>query len=160
MKYYDAVTRHRFTTEDGVDTEQVSADLDQMVTWMAEAEQKVLSSQEFYNLALKVLKGDRPAGSLNSWGRKRLSQYPFSFQKYNMNEILVTNVVSVLETYAVSVGLFQVMSTHPSTTKPDQILSYYKSTYPDAPQPTSGTVRAHLIRYHKKKVNGRHLFLE
>ena len=150
MKYYDTVTRHRFTTESGVDVEQVSADLAQMVTWMAEAEREVLASQEFHDLAVKTLKGDRPTGSLNSWGRKRLSRYDFSFQKHNMNEILVSNVVSVLEPYAVSVGLFQVMSTHPSIVKSDLILSHYRGAYPDAPQPTSGMVRAHLIRFHKK----------
>ena len=150
MKYYDTVTRHRFTTEDGVDTEQVSADLAQMVVWMSRAEQEVLASTEFHDLALKALKGDRPTGSLHSWGRKRLSRYPFSFQKHNMNEMLVNNVVSTLELYAMSVGLFQVMSTHPKKTKPNQILSRYRSAYPKAPQPTSGVVRAHLIRFHKK----------
>ena len=150
MKYYDSVTRHRFTAEDGVDTEQVSRDLAQMVTWMAEAEQEVLASQEFHNLALKVLKGDRPTGSLSTWGRKRLSHYNFEFQKHNMNEMLVSNVLSVLEAYAVSVGLFQVMSTHTKETKPNQILSRYRNTYPKAPQPTSGVVRAHLIRFHNK----------
>ena len=150
MKYYDAVTRYRFTTEDGVDVEQVERDLSQMIFWMAKAEREVLASTEFYDLALKTLKGERPSGSLHFWGRKRLSRYPFSFQKHNMNEMLVTNVVGVLEAYAVSVGLFQVMSTHPSTVKPDQILSYYRNTYPDALQPTAGMVRAHLIRYHKK----------
>ena len=150
MKYYDTVTRHRFTTEDSVDADSVRADLTQMASWMAKAEQEVLNSQEFYDLALKDLKGDRPTGSLHSWGRKRLSRYGFEFQKYNMNEILASNIVSVLEAYAVSVGLFQVMSTHPKETKPETILSHYKNTYPDAPQPTSGMVRAHLIRYHKK----------
>ena len=150
MKYYDTVTRHRFTTEDGVDAEQVERDLAQMASWMAKAEQEVLNSQEFYDLALKDLKGDRPTGSLHSWGRKRLSRYGFEFQKHNMNEMLVSNVVSTLELYAMSVGLFQVMGTHTKETKPDQVLSYYRSTYPNAPQPTSGMVRAHLIRYHKK----------
>ena len=150
MKFYDTVTRHRFTTENKVNTEQVSADLARMSTWMAEAEREVLASTEFHNLALKVLEGDRPTGSLNSWGRKRLSRYDFSFQKYNMNEMLVTNVVSVLEAYAVSVGLFQVMSTHNKETNPKRILSYYRSAYPDAPQPTNGMVRAHLGRYHVK----------
>ena len=150
MKYYDTVTRHRFTTKNGVDAKQVERDLAQMVTWVAQAEQEVLASQEFHDLALKALQGDRPTGSLNSWGRKRLSRYEFSFQKHNMNEMLVSNVVGALELYAMSVGLFQVMSTHPSTTKPDCILSYYRRTYPDAPQPTSGMVRAHLRRYHVK----------
>ena len=150
MKHYDTVTRHRFTTDDGVDVEQVERDLAQMVTWVAQAEREVLASQEFHDLAVKVLRGDRPTGSLNSWGRKRLSRYDFSFQKYNMNEMLVSNVVSVLETYAVSVGLFQVISTHPKETGPEKILSCYKNTYPDAPQPTSGMVRAHLRRYHVK----------
>ena len=150
MKYYDTVTRHRFITDDGVDVEQVSADLAQMVTWMAEAEREVLARQEFHDLALKALKGDRPTGSLHSWGRKRLSRYNFSFQKHNMNEMLVSNVLSTLELYAMSVGLFQVMSTHTQETKPEKILSYYRITYPKAPQPTSGIVRAHLIRYHKK----------
>ena len=150
MKCYDTVTRHRFATENGVDVEQVERDLAQMVAWMAKAEQEVLSSQEFHDLALRALRGDRPTGSLNSWGRKRLPRYNFSFQKHNMNEMLVSNVVSVLEAYAVSIGLFQVMSTHPSTTKPDCILSYYRGAYPDAPQPTSGMVRAHLRRYHVK----------
>ena len=126
MKYYDTVTRYRFTTEDGVDAEKVSADLAQMVSWMAEAEQEVLASQEFHDLALKALKGDRPFGALTSWGRKKLSRYPFSFQKHNMNEILVSNVVSVLEAYAVSVGLFQVMSTHTKETKPERILFHYR----------------------------------
>ena len=150
MKYYDTVTRHRFTAEDRVDADSVSADLAQMITWMAEAEREVLASQEFHGLALKVLKGDRPTGSLNSWGRKRLSRYDFPFQKHNMNEMLVTNIVSNLEAYAVSVGLFQVISTHPKKTNPERILSHYRKTYPNAPQPTSGIVRAHLIRYHKK----------
>lgn len=150
MRLYDAVTRRRFTTDDGVDIGQIGCDLAQMVTWVAEAEREVLAGQEFHDLALKVLRGDRPTGSLNSWGRRMLSRYDFSFQKHNMNEILVSNVVGTLELYAMSVGLFQVMSTHPSTTKPDRILSYYKGTYPDAPQPPSGVVRAHLTRYHKK----------
>ena len=150
MKYYDAVTRHRFTTEGGVDVEQVSADLAQMIAWVTQAEREVLASQEFHDLAIKALQGDRPTGSLNSWGRKRLPRYNFEFQKHNMNEMLVSNVVGALELYAMSVGLFQVMSTHPSTTKPDCILSYYKDTYPDAPQPTSGIVRSHLRRYHVK----------
>ena len=150
MKYYDAVTRHRFTTDDGVDAEQVERDLAQMASWMAKAEQEVLNSQEFYDLALKDLKGDRPTGSLHSWGRKRLSRYDFSFQKHNMNEMLVSNVLSTLELYAMSVGLFQVMSTHTKETKPEKIISHYRNTYPKAPQPTSGMVRAHLIRYHKK----------
>ena len=150
MKYYDTVTRYRFTTEDGVDAEKVSADLAQMITWMAEAEQEVLSSTEFHDLALKALKGDRPFGALTSWGRKKLSRYPFSFQKHNMNEMLVSNVVSTLELYAMSVGLFQVISTHTKETRPEKILSHYRSTYPNAPQPTRGIVRAHLIRYHKK----------
>ena len=150
MKYYDAVTRHRFTTDNGIDAEQVSADLAQMVTWMAEAEQELLASSEFHDLALKALKGDRPYGTLTSWGRKKLSRYGFSFQKHNMNEMLVTNVVGVLESYAVSVGLFQVMNTHTKETKPEKILSHYKGSYPNAPQPTSGMVRAHLRRYHVK----------
>lgn len=150
MRCYDAVTRHRFTTEDGVNADLVSADLAQMVSWMAEAEREVLASAEFHDLALQALKGDRPTGSLNSWGRKRLSRYDFSFQKYNMNEMLTTNVMSTLELYSMSVGLFQVMSTHPKESKPEKILSYYRSTYSKAPQPTSGMVRAHLIRFHKK----------
>ena len=150
MKYYDTVTRYRFTTDGGVDVEQVSRDLAQMVAWMAKAEQEVLASSEFHDLALKALRGDRPTGSLNSWGRKRLSRYDFSFQKHNMNEMLVSNVVGTLELYAMSVGLFQVMSTHPKETSPEKILSYYRGTYPDASQPTSGMVRAHLRRYHLK----------
>ena len=150
MKFYDTVTRYGFTTENKVDAEKVSADLAQMIFWMAEAEQDVLASSEFHDLALEALKGDRPTGSLNSWGRKKLSRYDFEFQRHNMNEVLVSNVVSVLEAYAISVGLFQVMSTHSSTTKPNQILSYYRDTYPDAPQPTTGMVRAHLRRYHIK----------
>jgi len=149
VRFYDTVTRHRFTTDDGVDVEQVERDLAQMITWVAQAEREVLASTEFHDLALKVLKGDRPTGSLNSWGRKRLSRYDFSFQKYNMNEMLTTNVVSTLELYAMSVGLFQVMSTHPKETRSEKILSCYRSTYPDSPQPTSGMVRAHLRRYHK-----------
>ena len=150
MKFYDTVTRYRFTTDNGVDADSVSADLAQMIFWMAEAEREVLASQEFHGLVLKVLKGDRPTGSLNSWGRRRLSRYDFPFQKHNMNEMLVSNVVSFLEAYAASVGLFQVMSTHPKENKPERIISHYRKTYPNAPQPTSGMVRAHLIRYHKK----------
>ena len=150
MKYYDTVTRYRFTTEDGVDADLVGADLAQMITWMAQAERDVLTNTEFHDLTLQVLEGDRPTGSLNSWGRKRLPRYDFSFQKHNMNEMLVSNVLSVLEAYAVSVGLFQMMSTYPKETRPERILFYYRSTYPDAPQPTSGMVRAHLIRFHKK----------
>ena len=150
MKYYDTVTRYRFTADSGVDADLVSADLAQMVSWMAQAEREVLTNTEFHDLAVKTLKGDRPTGSLNSWGRKKLSRYNFSFQKHNMNEMLVSNVVSVLETYAVSVGLFQVMSTHPKENKPEKIISHYRHTYPDAPQPTSGMVRAHLRRYHIK----------
>ena len=150
MKYYDTVTRYRFTADSGVDADLVSADLAQMVSWIAEAEREVLASTEFHDLALKVLEGDRPTGSLNSWGRKRLSRYDFSFQKYNMNEMLVSNVVSVLEAYAVSVGMFQVMITHNKETNPKRILSYYRSAYPDAPKPTNGMVRAHLRRYHVK----------
>ena len=145
MKYYDTVTRHRFTAEDGV-----GADLAQMITWMAQAEREVLTSTEFHDLTLQVLEGDRPTGSLNSWGRKRLFRYDFPFQKHNMNEMLVSNVVSTLELYAMSVGLFQVMSTHTKETKPEKILTHYRSTYPNAPQPTSGMVRAHLRRYHIK----------
>ena len=124
MRYYDTVTRHRFTTEDGVDVEQVERDLAQMIAWMAEAEREVLASSEFHNLVLRVLKGDRPTGSFNSWGRKRLPRYDFSFQKHNMNEILVSNVVGALELYAMSVGLFQVMNTHTKETRPDGILSH------------------------------------
>ena len=150
MKYYDTATRHRFATDDGVDVEQVSRDLAQMVSWMAEAEREVLASQEFHDLALQALEGNRPTGSLHYWGRKRLSRYNFEFQKYNMNEMLTTNVVSVLEAYAVSVGLFQVMSTHNKETRPERILSHYRGTYPKAPQPTSGMVRSHLRRYHIK----------
>lgn len=150
MKYYDTVTRHRFTTDNGVDAEQVSADLAQMIFWMAEAEREVLASQEFHDLAMKALKGDRPTGALSAWGRKKLSRYNFSFQKHNMNEMLVSNVVSTLELYAMSVGLFQVMSTHTKETKPERILTHYRSTYPKALQPTSGMVRAHLRRYHVK----------
>lgn len=150
MKYYDTVTRHRFTTDDGVDVEQVEHDLAQMVAWMAESEREVLASQEFHDLAIKALQGDRPTGSLHSWGRKRLSRYDFEFQRHNMNEMLVSNVVGTLELYAMNVGLFQVMNTHPKETKPDRILSHYRGTYPDAPQPTSGMVRAHLRRYHVK----------
>ena len=101
MRFYDTVTKHRFTTDNGVGSEQVSADLSQMITWMAQAEREVLSSSGFHDLALKALRGDRPTGSLNSWGRKRLNRYDFSFQKYNMNEMLTTNVVGVLEAYAV-----------------------------------------------------------
>ena len=150
MKYYDTVTRHRFTTDGRVDVGLVSADLAQMIAWMAQAEREVLASQEFHDLAVKALRGDRPTGSLNSWGRKRLPRYDFSFQKHNMNEMLASNVVGTLELYAMSVGLFQVMSTHPSTTKPEHILTHYRGTYPDAPQPTSGMVRSHLRRYHVK----------
>ena len=150
MRFYDTVTRHRFTTEDGVDANLVGADLAQMVAWMADAEQEVLASPEFRDLALKTLKGDRPTGALSAWGRKRLSRYPFSFQKHNMNEMLVSNVVSTLELYAMSVGLFQAINTHPKETKPEKILFHYRDTYPDAPQPTIGMVRAHLRRYHLK----------
>ena len=150
MRFYDTVTRHRFTTENRVDVEQVERDLAQMIAWMAQAEREVLASQEFHNLAVKVLQGDRPTGSLHSWGRRRLPRYDFEFQRHNMNEMLVSNVVGVLELYAMSVGLFQVMSTHSKETKPDRILSHYRGAYPDAPQPTSGMVRSHLRRYHLK----------
>ena len=151
MRYYDTVTRHRFTTDDGVDVEQVEHDLAHMVTWVAQAEREVLASHEFHDLAVKALRGDRPTGSLHSWGRRRLPRYDFEFQRHNMNEMLVSNVVGVLELYAMSVGLFQVMSTHSKETKPDRILSQYRDAYPDAPQPTSGMVRAHLRRYHLKE---------
>ena len=57
MKYYDTVTRHRFITDDGVDTEQISADLAQMVSWMAEAEREVLASQEFHDPGSEVFEG-------------------------------------------------------------------------------------------------------
>mgnify|MGYP001762270888 FL=1 len=67
-----------------------------------------------------------------------------------MNEMLVSNVVGTLEMYAMSVGLFQVMSTHIKETRVERIVSHYRVTYPDAPQPTSGMVRAHLRRYHVK----------
>jgi ribosomal protein L37E len=150
VRFYDTVTRHRFTTENRVDVEQVERDLAQMIAWMAQAEREVLASQEFHNLAVKVLQGDRPTGSLHSWGRRRLPRYDFEFQRHNMNEMLVSNVVGVLELYAMSVGLFQVMSTHSKETKPDRILSHYRGAYPDAPQPTSGMVRSHLRRYHLK----------
>ena len=150
MRYYDTVTRHRFTTENRVDVEQVERDLAQMIAWMAESEREVLASQEFHNLAVKALRGDRPTGSLHSWGRRRLPRYDFEFQRYNMNEMLVSNVVGTLELYAMSVGLFQVMSTHSKETKPDRILSHYRGAYHDAPQPTSGMVRSHLRRYHVK----------
>ena len=150
MRYYDTVTRHRFTAENGVDAEQVERNLAQMVAWVTQAEREVLASTEFHDLAVKVLRGDRPTGSLNSWGRKRLSRYDFKFQRHNMNEMLVSNVVGALELYAMSVGLFQVMSTHPKETKPERIASHYRGTYPDAPQPTNGMVRAHLRRYHVK----------
>ena len=150
MRFYDTVTRYRFATDNGVDVEQVSRDLTRMVTWMAQSEREVLASSEFHDLAVKVLRGGRPTGSLNSWGRKRLSRYDFEFQKHNMNEMLVSNVVSTLELYTMSVGLFQVMSTHSKETRPERILSYYRGTYPGAPQPTSGMVRAHLRRYHLK----------
>ena len=150
MKYYDTVISYRFTADDGVDVEQVKRDLSRMIFWMAEAEREVLTSAEFHDLVVEALKGDRPFGSLNSWGRKKLPRYDFEFQKHNMNEMLVTNVVGILESYAVSVGLFHVMSTHQKETKPEKILSHYKGTYPNAPQPTSGMVRAHLRRYHIK----------
>lgn len=55
MKLYDTGTRHRFTTDDGVDIGRVGCDLAQMVTWVAEAEREVIASQEFHDLALKVL---------------------------------------------------------------------------------------------------------
>lgn len=106
MRFYNTVTRYRFTIDKGVDVEQVEHDLAQMIAWMAEAEQEVLSSHEFHDLALKTLEGDGPTGSLNSWGRNRPPRYDFSFQKHNMNEMLVTNVVSTLELYSMSVGLF------------------------------------------------------
>ena len=73
MKFYDTVTRHRFIADDGVDTERISADLAQMVSWMAEAERDVLASQEFHDLTVRALKGERPTGSLSAWGRKKLS---------------------------------------------------------------------------------------
>ena len=150
MRFYDTVTRHRFTTDDGVDVEQVERDLSQMVSWMAHAEQEVFASTEFHDLAVKTLKGDKPIGALTSWGRKKLSRYDFPFQKHNMNEMLVSNVVSTLGLYAMSVGLFQVMSTHTKETRPEGIISHYRKTYPDAPQLTSGMVRAHLRRYYVK----------
>ena len=59
MRLYDTVTRHRFTAENGVDAEQVERDLAQMIAWMAQAEQEVLASSEFHDLALGALRGDR-----------------------------------------------------------------------------------------------------
>lgn len=60
VKYYDTVTRYRFTTKNRVNAEQVERDLAQMVAWIAQAEQEVLNSQEFYDLAVKALSGNRP----------------------------------------------------------------------------------------------------
>lgn len=132
-------------------TEKVTEDLKEMIHQIQNAESSFVYSPEYQDLAERILSGQvKVSGKKNCCGRGVVPDVVFPCNSYNMNEMLRFSVMSRAETYAMSYGLFSIMTDNPAETDVRRVKYLFKERYPNSRAPHSYEVSSHIHRFHDK----------
>lgn len=131
--------------------EKVIEDLTEMILQIQNAESSFVSTPEYQNLAESILSGQvRVSGKKNHCGRGVVPDVVFPCNSYNMNEMLRSSVMSRAEVYAMSCGLFSVLTDNPTETEARRVKDLFKRRYPNSRVPHSYEISSHIHRFHDK----------
>lgn len=131
--------------------EKVIEDLMEMIHQIQEAESLFIASPKYQDLAGNILSGRvRVSGKKNYCGRGVVPNVVFPCNSYNMNEMLRSSVMSRVEAYAVSYGLFAVLIDNPTKTDVRQVKKLFRDRYPNSRIPRYYEISSHIYRFHNK----------
>lgn len=131
--------------------EKVVKDLVEMIHRIQDAESSFIASPDYQILAENILSGRvRVSGKKNYCGRGVVPNVVFPCNSYNMNEMLRASIMSRAETYAVSYGLFAVLSDNPAETDVRRVKELFRDRYPNSRNPNSYELSSHIHRFHNK----------
>ena len=131
--------------------EKVAKDLVEMIHQIQDAELSFIASPEYQDLAENILSGQvKVSGKKNYCGRGVVPNIVFPCNSYNMNEMLRSSVMSRVEAYAVSYGLFAVLVDSPTETDVRRVKELFRNRYPNSRIPRYNEISSHIYRFHNK----------
>lgn len=149
-KVRTSLSLSRFDVVNGT-KEKVIEDLTEMIHQIQNAESLFVSSPEYQNLAESILSGQvKVSGKKNRCGRGVVPDVVFPCNSYNMNEMLRSSVMSRVEMYAMSYGLFAVLADNPAETDARRVKTLFKKRYPNSQIPHYCEISSHIHRFHDK----------
>ena len=149
-KVRTSLSLSRFDVVNGI-KEEVTKDLKEMIHQIQDAESSFVNSPEYQNLAENILSGQvKVSGKKNRCGRGVVPDVVFPCNSYNMNEMLRSSVMSRVEVYAMSYGLFAVLADNPAETDARRVKALFKKRYPNSQIPHYCEISSHIHRFHDK----------
>jgi len=149
-KVITTLSLYDFDVEGG-EKEHVINDLKSIILQIQESASAFINSPAYQDLADCILHGKfNKKYKINSV-RKVVPKAVFPCAAFTMNEMLCGSVLSHIEAYAMSRGLFTVLRDNPDETNPKRIGEIFKERYPHSRVPCYYEVKSHIHRFHNKK---------
>lgn len=149
-KVRTSLSLFRFDVING-NKEKVIEDLMEMIHQIQDAESSFIASPEYQVLAGNILSGRvKVSGKKNYCGRGVVPNVVFPCNSYNMNEMLRSSIMSRIEMYAVSYGLFAVLVDNPTEKDVRQVKKLFRGRYPNSRIPRYYEISSHIYRFYNK----------
>lgn len=149
-KVITTLSLYDFDVEGG-EKEHVINDLKSMILQIQESVRAFINSPAYQDLADSILHGKLNTRYKINSVRKVVPKAVFPCNSSDMNEMLCGSVLSHIEAYAMSQGLFTVLRDNPDETNPKRISEIFKEYYPHSRVPHAYEIKSHIHRFHNKK---------
>ena len=136
---------------EGGEKEHVINDLKSIILQIQESVHFFINSPAYQDLADCILHGKFNTRYKIKSVRKVVPKAVFPCNSSDMNEMLCGSVLSHIEAYAMSLGLFTVLRDNPDETNPKRIREIFKEYYPHSRVPHAYEITSHINRFHNKK---------
>lgn len=149
-KIITTLSLYDFDVEGG-EKEHVVNDLKSIILQIQESVHAFINSPAYQDIADLILHGKLNTRYKISSVRKVVPKAVFPCNSSDMNEMLCGSVLSHIEAYAMSLGLFTVLRDNPDETNPKRIREIFKEYYPHSRVPHAYEITSHINRFHNKK---------
>lgn len=149
-KIITTLSLYDFDVEGG-EKEHVINDMKSMILQIQESVHAFINSPAYQNLADRILHGKINTRYKINYVRGVIPKAVFPCNSGNMNEMLCGSVLSHIEAYAMSSGLFTILRDNPDETDPKRIRELFKERYPHSRVPFYYEVTSHINRFYNKK---------
>jgi len=149
-KIITTLSLYDFDVEGG-EKEHVINDLKSMILQIQESVHAFINSPAYQDLADLILHGKFNTRYKMNSVSGFIPKAVFPCNSGNMNQMLYASVLSNIEAYAMSFGLFTVLKDNPDETNPKRIREIFKEYYPHSRVPHAYEIKSHIHRFHNKK---------
>lgn len=149
-KIITTLSLYDFDVEGG-EKEHVINDLKSIILQIQESASAFINSPAYQDLADRILSGKFKTRYKNSCGRGIVPKTVFPCNSSAMNDMIQCSVMSHIDAYAMSCGLFSVLRVNPNETNPKKIRELFKEMYPYSRVPHYYKITHHIHRFHNKK---------